>query len=163
MHNLSFLKVYFSPFIRPKLKFYLGQIKYGVPIFLPRRFVRSKEKPGYLVSVPKRIGFDLIGLRWKTKWTETDYRFESNPIWSFVFFKWQFCILFFIDNAGFYWESWLYYERNTDKTKSIRERIQECQEKFPQTWISWNKDQQKIKTDYYRINLKKKYLDFNTK
>ena len=53
-----------------------------------------KEYLRYTYPVPKKIGFDFVGLGWKTKWSDTDYRFEWAPVWSFVFLKWQIAIMF---------------------------------------------------------------------
>ena len=153
MNRFSFLKAYNSPFITPKIKFYFGKLQYGTPLFFPRKWVKSK-KEGYLTAVPKKIGLDFVGLGWKTKYDS--YRHEWNPIWSFVFFKWQFCIFFTVPHSSHYWESWLYFERNTDKSKSWKERITECKEKAPQIWTSYSKDKKET-VDYYSLILKEKY------
>lgn len=107
--------------------------------------------------VPKLIGFDFVALGWKTKWTDTDYRFEYSPLISFVFFKWQIAVVFLAPEPSHYWESWLYYEFNTDKSKSQKERIVQCQKEFKQNWISW-KNEVEIKTNYYNFILKNKYF-----
>ena len=156
LNNFKFLKAFNSPFIRPKIRLYCGKIAYGTPYFYPRRWVKNKEKPGYLKAIPKRIGFDFVGLGWKTKWG--DYRFEWNPIWSFVFFKLQFCVLFEVPHRHNYWESWLYYENDTDKTKSKKDRIEQCIKEFPQIYTQYNKGEEK-QIDYYPLILKKKYLN----
>lgn len=120
MRKLEWLNILNSPFKRPRLKFYLGKLAHGVPYFYPRRWVKSKKKEGYLEPIPKKIGFDLVGLGWKTKWD--DYRFEWSPMFSFVFFKWQFCI--FALGPGSrkdnYWEAWLYYHYRTSGNKMKR-------------------------------------------
>ena len=67
MNRFSFLRVLFSPFKLFGLKFYFGKVAIGVPYFYPRRWVES-EKPGYTKPVPKKIGFDIVGLGYKTKW-----------------------------------------------------------------------------------------------
>lgn len=108
-------------------------------------------------AIPKKIGFDFVGLGWKTKWTDTDYRFEWSPLLSFVFFKWQIAVIFVAPHRDYYWEAWLYYEHNTDKTKSKAERIKQCREEFPQTWTRYS-DDKKETIDYYNLILKKKYL-----
>jgi hypothetical protein len=178
------MKVFFSPFKAPKIYFYTGKLKYGTPYFFPRNWVKytqkevleqAKEKfdkspeniktDGYFKqlvnyyksmqhAVDKKIGFDFVGLGWKTKWG--DYRHEWNPIWSFVFFKWQIAIMFIPKHDSHYWESWLYYERDTDKTKSREERILECLENAPQIWSSGS-GENKITTNYYTKILKPKY------
>jgi hypothetical protein len=116
-----------------------------------------EEKKNYSYAVPKKIGFDFVGLGWKLKWTDTDYRFEWSPVWSFVFFKWQIAITFNTPETSNYWESWLYYQKNTDTTKSKLERIQQCMKEFSLTYtVSSNGNKQTI--DYYTKVLKTKYL-----
>ena len=155
MNRFTFLKAYFSPFKPLKLRFYIGKIAVGTPYFLPRRWVKSKDKPGYMTPIPKKIGFDFVALGWKTKWDE--YRLEWAPIWSFVFFRWQIAIIFKAPHEDHYWESWLFYENDTNKTKSKKERIKECKEKSPSIWTVSN---QGVTTtiDYYTKILRKKYL-----
>src|SRR5690606_5714013 len=88
-----FLRVYFSPF-KPFLpKFYIGKIRIGTPYFFPRRWIKNPNKPGYLKAVPRKICFDFVQLGYKTKWDDFDYRFEWNPIWSFVLFKFQMALI----------------------------------------------------------------------
>lgn len=106
-------------------------------------------------AVPKKIGFDFVGLGWKTKWDS--YRFEWSPMISFVFFKWQIAVIFVAPHLDHYWESWLYYTRETDKSAPIADRIAQCRKKAPQTWTS-HSDGKKETTDYYDLILKKKWL-----
>lgn len=107
--------------------------------------------------IPKKIGFDFIPLGWKTKYDS--YRFEWSPGLSFVFFGLQIAIKVVVPHPDQYWESWLYYELNTDKTKSKQERIAQCRKEAPQTWKTLGKDgKEDIITDYYDLILKKKYL-----
>jgi len=156
--KIRFIKALFSPFKPFSLKFYSGKIAIGVPYFFPRKWVKSKEKPGYLFPVPKKIGFNSCGLGWKTKWEETDYRFESSPILSFVFFKWQIAIIVSAEYQDNYWTSWLYYEYNTDKTKSNKERIEQCIKCFPQKYTIYYPDgREEGVIDYYELILKRKH------
>ena len=187
LNDLKFLKVLNSPFKPFKFKWYIGKIAIGTPYFFPRKWVKLSEKEieekaqekynklsesdkskttlehykqyykGFTKSVPKKIGFDFVELGWKTKWTNTDYRFEWSPLISFVFFKWQIAVIFQAPEKSHYWESWLYYEYNTDKSKSQKERIEQCQKEFKQDWISY-KNGIKTKTNYYKSILKKKYI-----
>ena len=157
MKKIEFISAFFSPFQRPKLRFYLGKVAIGTPYFFPRKTVKDPDKPGYLKFVTKKIGFDLVGLGWKTKWTDTDYRFEWSPLLSFVFFKWQIAITFIAPEMHHYWECWLYYTRNTDKTKSKKERIYQTQKDFPQRYTQWINGE-KSEIDYYPIILKKRYV-----
>ena len=177
LNDLRFLKALNSPFKPFKFKWYIGKIAIGTPYFFPRKWVKlsekeieekAKEKYDKLneelktkvtldhykqqykntqKAIPKLIGFDFVELGWKTKWTNTDYRFEWSPLISFVFFKWQIAVIFQAPEKSHYWASWLYYEYNTDKSKSQKERIEQCQREFKQNWISY-KDGVEIKTNY---------------
>ena len=197
MNKFEFLKIYNSPFLPPKVKFYFGPIAIGTPYFLPRNWVKATperamqaahdelvmrhkfnntnrnssfkykivpieelyvERLRYRYPVPKKIGFDFVDLGWMTKWHETDYRYEWNPKWSFVFWKWQVALIFRAPDDVYdyyYWESWLYYHYSTDKNKSQRERIEQVKEEF------LNHDQSNIR-DEIANNLtkilKSKYL-----
>lgn len=184
-NKFTFLKVFCSPFKRPKIKFYFGKIKFGVPIFFPRKWVNFTENDAikkaeelilkkqhinesfnsivekykkYQKAIPKKISFDFVGLGWKTKWSDTDYRHEWNPIWSFVFFKYQVCIFFEVPHDMSYWESWLYYEYNTNKNKTKQERINDCIKNFSQTYRKFNITTGDTIIDYYPLILKNKYL-----
>lgn len=116
-----------------------------------------QEKLGYEYAVPKKIGVDLVGLGWKTKWSDTDYRFEWAPLFSFVFFGYQVAVMVIAPEQSHYWEAWLYYERDTDKTKSRRERIAQCRAEFSLKCTVWNGGTES-KVDYYDQVLRKKYL-----
>jgi hypothetical protein len=192
MKKLKFIKIFFSPFKRPKLKWYFGRVKIGTPYFLPRRWVKPSSKEvkklalkefkkweerrslypeirykSYddfynelktsQISKPKKIGFDLVGLGYKTKWSNTDYRFEWGPLISFVFFGLQVAVMVTTEYPNHYWESWLYYENDTDKTKSIKERIEQCRKEFSQTYVSSVKGN-RIETDYYNLILKQRWV-----
>lgn len=157
MNKFTFLKAFFCPFRRPAIRLYIGKIIIGTPYFLPRRWVKSKEKPGYLTAIPRKIGFDFVQLGWKTKWSSDDYRFEWAPIWSFVFFKWQIAMIFIAPYQDHYWESWLYYTYDTDGKKSKRERILDCRKNYPNTWTTHNNGNEET-IDYYTKILKSKYL-----
>ncbi len=146
-----------SPYKPFKLEWYFGKVKIGTPYFLPRKWVKDPENPKYLKSVPKKIGFDFVGLGWKTKWTNVDYRFEWPPVWSFVFFGYQIAVTVKAPEEFSYWESWLYYEKNTDKNKSKKERIEQCRKEFPLTYIRYSKEGEE-KVDYYEKILKNRYL-----
>jgi len=163
--KLKFLNAFNSPFLRPKLSFYLGKTELGVPYFLPRKWAKAtpeqakkraleeiehikryneinakngspreiksfeeyyKEYLRYEFATPKKIGFDFVDLGYKTKWTDTDYRFEWSPRLSFVFFGYQFAITVTAPERDHYWEAWLYYENHTDKSLTKEERIELC-------------------------------------
>jgi len=197
LNKLKFLKVFTSPFVRPKVKIYFGKTTIGTPYFLPRKWVKAtpdrakkaaleeienikrynelnakngtsrtippfeqiyNEKLRYEFAVPKKIGFDLVGLGFKTKWTDTDYRFEWGPLLSFVFFGYQIAFMLKVPDTSHYWESWLFYDRNTDKTKSMRERIEQCKKEFPQNWKTTSNGETK-QINYYDTILKADYRD----
>jgi hypothetical protein len=189
IQNLKFIKVLNTPFKPFGLRFYFGKIERGVPYFLPRKWVKftyedalkkatedcSNERLIYYGKNPldvvnefmgyqkavylKWFGFTYCGLGYKTKWSDTDYRYEYSPIFSFVFLKRQFCIYIHTEHPDSYWCSWLYYEYHTDKTKSKEERIKDCIENFPQIYTQYICEEKK-KVNYYEYNLRKKYLKF---
>ena len=107
--------------------------------------------------VDKKIGFDFVELGWKTKWSATDFRFEWAPRVSFVCFGYQFAVTVVAPEQDHYWECWLYYELQTDKSKSAKERIAQCRKEFPCIWTS-RKDGVEESIDYYKKILRKKYL-----
>lgn len=119
-----------------------------------------EEMKSWRFNVPKRIGFDFVGLGYKTKWSNTDYRFEWCPIWSFVFWKWQIALTFGgpkVDSGSatsHYWESWLYYQYHTKG--STQERVAQCKKDFSQTCTIWSQAT-KTTVNYYDIILKNKY------
>ena len=116
-----------------------------------------EKSKGFMKAVPIKVGFDSCGLGWKTKWTDTDFRYEYGPVFTFVFFGYQVAWMIGHKDASHYWEPWLYYEYATDKTKSKRERIAECRRDYPQTWTT-HCGGAKITIDYYNHILKRKYL-----
>ena len=159
MNKLKFLKVFNSPFKRPKLKWYFGEVAIGTPYFFPRRWINHPYKPGYQKAVPKKIGFDFVGLGYKTKWSDTDYRFEWGPLISFVFFKWQIAVMLKVPHPEHYWVCWLTYENDTDKDLlSTEERIKIAKEINPEVWTSSKGDGKKETICYWDKVLKDKWL-----
>ena len=159
MNKFKFLKVFNSPFKRPKLKWYFGEVAIGTPYFFPRRWVDNPDKPGYQKAVPKKIGFDFVGLGYKTKWSDTDYRFEYGPLWSFVFFKWQIALLFEVPHPEHYWGCWLTYENDTDNDLlDTSTRIKIAKEINPEVWTSSKGDGKKETICYWDKVLKDKWL-----
>jgi len=116
-----------------------------------------KEYKGYSFPVPLKVGFSYCGLGYKTKWTNTDFRYEWGPVLSFVFFGYQVALMVGQKDVSHYWEAWLYYEKATDKTKSKRERIEQCRKEFSQTWTVSSMGKEEV-VDYYQRILKTKYL-----
>ena len=180
--NFNFLRVYNSPFRAPKPRLYIGKVAIGTPYFFPRRWVKYTDDDAlkatiksmndpemitqsfdtwydsykrYRKAVPKKIGLDFVSLGWKTKWSDTDYRFEWAPLLSFVFFGYQIAVMVIAPQQHHYWEAWLYYEKNTDKTKPASERIQICRNEFPLIYdVSDMAGKRKV--DYYNTILKNK-------
>lgn len=183
LRKFTFLRIYFSPFKPPNIKFYVGKVRIGCPYFLPRtwrkftpnecveRAIEAIKKPNnkktfsewydyyktHLTTQPKKVGFDFVGLGYKYKFGFI--RFEWSPLWSFVFFGLQIAILFKHEEEDALWESWLYYLKHTDKTKSKEERIKQCLEEAPQIWSQYDGDE-KITINKYKIILKKKYQKY---
>jgi hypothetical protein len=154
MDRFFYLKAFCSPFKRPSLRWYFGKVAIGVPYFFPRRWVKNKET-GCSLSVPRKIGFDHCSLGWKTKWTETDYRYEYSPILSFVFFKWQIAVTVWIEHPDPYWTAFLFYHYKTKGTQ--RERIEQCKEQFPLTFTRYSKTEGRTSINYYDLILKDRY------
>lgn len=184
LERFRWVKVLFSPFIAPKVGLYIGKTQIGIPFFFPRKWVKygdedikaaiAKHKANknyvqhldsklydmyknYTKAVPLKVGFSYCSLGWKTKWSDTDFRHEWNPIFSFVFFGYQIALTVYSPYYSHYWEPWLYYEYATDKSKSKRERIKQCKKEAPETWRSIIGGVETT-TDYYTLILKPKYL-----
>lgn len=173
---------YFSPFKPVKWRFYLGNTKIGTPVFLPRRWrnltkaeikqraleslvdpklkTRTLEEwesyySGHMKAVPKKVGFDFVDVRWKTKWRRNDYRHEYDPVFSLVFLGYQFAIMFTAPHSPHYWECFLYYHYETKGT--WKERIAQCRKESPQKWTTHSNGVDKS-VDYYDEVVKKRYL-----
>ena len=113
-----------------------------------------EQKMNSSFAQPKKIGFDFVSLGWKTKYDS--FRHEWNPVWSFVFFNYQFAIIFVPKHDNHFWECYLFYSRETKGT--VKERLEICRKEFPCKWTSHNSDGTKITTDYWDVVIKKKYL-----
>ena len=184
LQDLKWLKVLNSPFKPFSVRLYTGKTQIGTPYFLPRKWVKYTDEDAkaaatkamadsrlvkksmdewyneykrYNKAVPLKVGFSYCGLGWKTKWTNTDFRYEWGPVLSFVFFGYQIALMVGHKHASHYWEAWLYYEYATDKTKSKRERIEQCKKEFNQTWKVYSNGEEEI-INYYELILKTKYI-----
>jgi hypothetical protein len=184
LQDLKWLKVLNSPFKPFSITLYAGKTQVGTPYFLPRKWVKYTDEDAkaaatkamadsrlvkksmdewyneykrYNKAVPLTVGFSYCGLGWKTKWTNTDFRYEWGPVLSFVFFGYQIALMVGQKYSSHYWEAWLYYEYATDKTKSKRERIEQCKKEFNQTWKVYSNGEEEI-INYYELILKTKYL-----
>jgi len=156
----SWVGILDSPFRLPKLKFYWGEIQVGVPYFLPRKWKKGKDGINFPHYITK-FGIDSCELGWKTKWTNTDYRFEWSPLISLVIFGKQLAIWVKAPvHEDSYWTAWLYYKNHTKGTKV--QRIQQCINDFGCTWISYKKDNEPERVDHYLTILRPKYLKYVT-
>ena len=158
-YNFEWMRVYFSPFKFFLPKLFFGKTKIGVPYFLPRNMKLNKETRYYEFS-EKKVGFSFCGLGWKTKFNS--FRHEHNPVWSFVFFGYQIALIFRPEDDIHYWECFLAWEYDTDKSKSPQERLKEAIEKHPCTWTS-HYNGEKTKTDYWKVVVKDMYEKSVTK
>lgn len=159
-YKLKFLGIMNSPLKPLKLWLDWGDIKHGTPYFYPRKWVKSEGKTSMHAVPVKWLWFDLISLGWKPKWD--DLRFEWSPAISIVILKKQLFILFTpkLDSpmlTGIYWETWLYYDQRTDKSKPKEERLLQLFGEYSCTWIS-SKDGVRITTDYFPMILRNKYI-----
>ena len=192
MRTTPYWKAMCSPFKRLTLKWYVGKTAVGMPYFYPRKLVPLSETEVYAEAdkesnrlsaagvkcdyadllktarrtrkfVLRRFGFDYIGLGYKTKWSNTDYRFEWSPRLSFVCFGYQIAATVVPKlpkdvSIDYYWESWLYYNYNTDATKTPKERIAETREERPGMITSYRKGNDPITTCTWDSILKSRYL-----
>ncbi len=85
-----------------------------------------------------------------------DYPNENDAKAS-EFFGYQIAITWNAPEQTHYWESWIFYEYYTDKTKSKAERIEQCKTEFPNTWTRHSNGEE-IEINYYDLILRKKYL-----
>ena len=154
LESLTFLKVFFSPFVRPKIGVYFGEIQHGVPYFLPRKIALIENTYKF---VPRKFGFNFCSLGWKTKWYEDDFRFEWSPILSFVAFNKQFLLWLIVPAESQYWESWLAWEKCIDKRLPTEERIKQLIAKYPQIYTVYTQDSEST-VNYYTLILKNKWL-----
>ena len=152
MNKFTFLEAYCSPFKRPMLRLYVGKVAIGVPYFFPRYTFKSKTRKGWLEFKTRRFGFDFVDLGWKTKWSDTDYRFEHSPVWSFVLLNFQVALMFVPEHKEWYWQAWLYYKYNTKGTTN--ERVAQCRAEYPLMVTSYPDE---TTTDYYTLILKDKW------
>lgn len=141
---MNFLKVYTTPLQRPKITFYVGRRRIGMPYFVPK----------------KLIGFTRCRLGYKTKWTSDDYRFEWNPGFSFVFFDFQIAVSFTHKFPAQYWEGFLYYHFETEG--DTEERLRWAISGFPMIHSASDGENRYIVTYWDKI-VRKKYVDLATR
>jgi len=148
---------FFSPFKRPKLKFYFGNIEMGTPYFYPRKMILSDDKTHYTFKAKVWFGIDFVGLGWKTKWSDIDYRYEYAPLFSLVLFKKQFCIFLHTDEPDSYWTALLYYKYHTLQNHRWKDRVDKLKHDFPLSYISHHSDGRVTKSNHYDVILKEAY------
>lgn len=154
--NIIKTMVGLTPFKAFLPKFYIGKIAIGTPYFYPRRWVKSKDKEGYLTPVPKKVGFNFVQLGYK--WKYDSIRFEWSPLISFVVFGLQIAIIFSPPNFDHYWESWLNYTLDTPEDLNTEQRVQYLIKEHPNVWTRFGKEgEEGITTDYLELTLKNKW------
>ena len=134
LERLRWIKALWSPFKPFKVKFYAGKLAIGTPYFFPRKWVKYTDEDvkravikymgdpnkvkvpmdklydmykNYSKAVPLKVGFDWCSLGYKTKWTNTDFRYEWGPVFTFVFFGYQIAMMVGQKDVSHYWEAWL--------------------------------------------------------
>ena len=135
------ISLYLSPFVRPTIRFYIGRKAMGVPFYYPR----------------KKVSLDYSWITFKTKWSETDYRFERPPFISLVFYNFQMYLWLDNNNAFEYFQAWLYYYNDTDHDDTVERRLKDTIKNFPLTYIRYGAGDTREKIDYYELILKKKW------
>ena len=154
-YNYSWLRIINSPFVKLKWKFkWCKEITAGTPYFLPRKVKNNKFVP------IKYFGVGYWSLGWKTKWSDTDVRFEWSPGLSIVLFGTQ-IVIYPLPNCNndalySYWEAWIIYHYHTDRTKNVENRLIECMNLYPAKWIKYG-GEKKISINYWKYILKDKY------
>jgi hypothetical protein len=172
-----------------KFKWY-KELTAGTPYFLPRKWKKFTKKdclnsykeecekfrsagkeilkhitPESYKNYSKPVSIKYFGVNYwslgtKTKWSNTDVRFEWGPGLSIVLFGTQIVIYPTPDctsNAlDHYWEAWIIYSKHTDKTKSVEERVKECMKLYPARWIKYEEGKQ-IPVNYWNYILKDKF------
>ena len=112
------------------------------------------------IPVDKKFSFDFVPLGYKTKWSETDYRFEWSPRLSIVAFGYQLAITWAAPiGSVYYWEAFLLYNNHIKHlpNKTVKEKVKMCRELFPLSFTEYKKDSKRT-FDEYDVILKKKYL-----
>lgn len=185
-YNLEFIKIFNSPFKKPKLNIYFGPISIGTPYFLPRKLVKLTEEE-VIEEANKILSKDPIPFYYKDKTLDEviksklgtrkfvprkfgfnwctfgwkpkwdSYRFEWEPRLSFVAFNKQF-VIGLISPIDFEDVYWEAWLYYNNCTKgSKKERFIKCINEHSCTWTRYSKEEE-ISTDYYTKILNKKYL-----
>lgn len=188
--SFYWLKILNSPFKIFNVSIYFGEIKRGVPYFLPRKWVKltleearikanetiEKGKPSYLqdknydelikyyrktsVAVPKKIGFNFCSLGWKTKWD--DIRHEWNPMLSFVLFGKQLHIEIAPKNRDREDIYWEAWLWYNYYTNKKLSKVERLKQVFNQYSATWMHydGELRISTNHYFDILRDKYIKY---
>jgi hypothetical protein len=135
------INLYLSPFVRPTIRLHIGRKRFGVPFYYPR----------------KKVSLDYHWIFFKTKWSNTDYRFERPPFISLVFYNFQIYLWLTNENDHEYFQAWLYYTNDTDHDDTTENRLKDAINNFPLTYIVHGPGDTRRKVNYYEFILKNKW------
>ena len=183
-YYFGYLEIFNTPFIKPKIKVYFGDVSIGIPYFLPRKWVKLTKKEA-IESAKEELERENIKLYYKDKsfdyivksklgtkkavdkkfgfnfctlgWKTKwdDIVFEYEPRISFVAFKKQ-LVISLRAPIDFRDVYWEAYLNYKSCTKilSKQERIYILTKNYSCTW----RNSEKEYTNYYYLILKEKYL-----
>ena len=63
-----------------------------------------------------------------------------------------------LSSLDYYWEAWLYYNYNTDATKTPKERVAEAREARPMMITTYRKGEEAVTASAWDSVLKSRYL-----
>jgi hypothetical protein len=76
MKKFEYLKAFNSPFKRPKLKWYIGEVAIGTPYFYPRRWV----KPTHQMAVEAAMQEIADAEDWNNRNPNSDFKHRVRPL-----------------------------------------------------------------------------------
>lgn len=135
-HKLDWLSIFRSPFKAPKPIFYIGKVSRGLPYFLPTGW----------------FSFKIVSLGWKEK--RNSPRHEWDPVISIVLFRLQFTVTFHLEDQ--HWESFLTYDKYTDKNLPTIARLEESRKLNPNVWVRYTEEGE-VTEDWFLRSLKKRW------
>jgi hypothetical protein len=184
INKFVFFRAMFSPFIRLTIDVKFGDIQWGTPYFLPRKWVKCNYEDAheawnemstdtqtatinkhdgisnyfkyYVKSFTKPVTTKIFNIQFVTLGWKTK--------WDDIRFEWNpmLSIVLFgkqlVIYFDSYWEAWLTYRYRTNKKLSTKERLFELFKQYSCTWTSHEQGKEPVKTDYYYQILKPKYL-----
>jgi len=128
MRNTPYWKAMFSPFRRLTLKVYAGRLAVGMPYFYPRKLVYVSEAEAIEIANEQCDKYDAKDIGY-------DYADELQKA-----------------------RSWLYYNYNTDVTKTPKERIAETRKERTGMVTSYQKGKDPVTSCIWDSILKSRYL-----